>query len=103
MESLNRQYFLYLLWLLLWLLYPKDSIALSESQTLMVVVLDPAVWSAILIDIACPGLLTPALFETATNKEPAMRKRQASLYPSSERPALPVLPAQSRFLARPNC
>ncbi len=32
-----------------------------------------------------------------------MQKRQASLYRSSERPALPVLPAQSRFLVRPNC
>jgi hypothetical protein len=32
-----------------------------------------------------------------------MRKRRASLYHSYERPALPVLPAQSRFLARPNC
>lgn len=29
-----------------------------------------------------------------------MRKRKASLYPSSERPALPVLPAHSRFLVR---
>jgi hypothetical protein len=32
-----------------------------------------------------------------------MRKRYVSLFPSSERPALPVLPARSRSLARPNC
>jgi hypothetical protein len=29
-----------------------------------------------------------------------MRKRKASLYPASERPALAVLPAHSRFLVR---
>ena len=32
-----------------------------------------------------------------------VQKRNASLYPSSDRPALPVLPAQSRALVRPNC
>jgi hypothetical protein len=32
-----------------------------------------------------------------------MRKRKASLYPSVERPALPVLSARSRVLVRPNC
>ena len=31
-----------------------------------------------------------------------MRKRHVSLFPPSERPALPVLPARSRSLARPN-
>jgi hypothetical protein len=56
-----------------------------------------------LLNFAFPELFTAALFETATNKEPAMRKRQASLNPSSEGPALPILPAQSRFLVRQNC
>jgi hypothetical protein len=32
-----------------------------------------------------------------------VKKRNASLSPSLERPALPVLPAQSRHLVRPNC
>jgi hypothetical protein len=31
-----------------------------------------------------------------------MKKRIASLYPSRDLPALPVLPAQSRYLVRPN-
>jgi hypothetical protein len=31
-----------------------------------------------------------------------MRKRIASLYVSRELPALPVLPAHSRYLVRPN-
>ena len=30
-------------------------------------------------------------------------KQCASLFPALDRPALPVLPARSRFLARPNC
>jgi hypothetical protein len=30
-------------------------------------------------------------------------KKFASLVPALDRPALPVLPAQSRSLARPNC
>ena len=50
-----------------------------------------------------PGLLMRPMFGTAADKELAMRKRKASLFPSSERPALPVLPAHSRFLVRPNC
>jgi hypothetical protein len=54
-------------------------------------------------NFAFPGLLMPPVFETATHKEPAMRKRKASLFSSSECAALPVLPAQSRFLMRPNC
>jgi hypothetical protein len=33
----------------------------------------------------------------------SMRKRHVSLFPSSERPALPVLLARSLALARPNC
>jgi hypothetical protein len=52
---------------------------------------------------AFPGQRMPAVLETATNEEPIMRKRKASLNPSSERPALPVSPAQSRSLVRPNC
>ena len=32
-----------------------------------------------------------------------MKKRNATFYPALERPALPVLPARSRFLVRPNC
>jgi hypothetical protein len=32
-----------------------------------------------------------------------MRKRKASLHPSAERLVLPVLPARSRVLVRPNC
>jgi hypothetical protein len=32
-----------------------------------------------------------------------MKKRNASLYPAFERPALPVLPHLSRSLVRPNC
>jgi hypothetical protein len=52
---------------------------------------------------AFPGLCMPAVLETATNEEPIMRKRKASLNPSSERPALPLSPAQSRSLVRPNC
>jgi hypothetical protein len=32
-----------------------------------------------------------------------MRKRKASLYPSSQRSALPLLPVHSRFLVEPNC
>jgi hypothetical protein len=30
-------------------------------------------------------------------------KKNASLYPGIDRPALPVLPARSRVLVRPNC
>jgi hypothetical protein len=52
---------------------------------------------------AFPGLLTPAVLEPAMNEGPTMRKRKASLSPASEYPALPVLPAQSRVLVRPNC
>jgi hypothetical protein len=44
-----------------------------------------------------------AMLESVTHQESAMRKRKASLYPSFGRPALPVLPARSRSLARPNC
>ena len=62
------------------------------------------VWSLLYLPhLAFPGLLTPAVLETATNKGPTMRKRKASLSPASEYPALPVLPAQSRVLVRPNC
>jgi hypothetical protein len=32
-----------------------------------------------------------------------MNKRMASLFPASERPALPVLRCRSRCLVRPNC
>jgi hypothetical protein len=32
-----------------------------------------------------------------------MKKRMASLFPVSDRPALPVLPCRSRYLVRPNC
>jgi hypothetical protein len=32
-----------------------------------------------------------------------MKKRNASFYPALEHSALPVLPARSRFLVRPNC
>ncbi len=32
-----------------------------------------------------------------------MKKRNISLYPAFERPALPVLPRRSRCLVRPNC
>jgi hypothetical protein len=62
------------------------------------------VWSLLYLPhFAFPGLLTLAVLETATHKGPTMRKRQASLSPASEYPALPVLPAQSRALMRPNC
>jgi hypothetical protein len=43
------------------------------------------------------------MIEIVAYQEPAMQKRPASLYPAFERPALPVLPAQSRALMRPNC
>jgi hypothetical protein len=32
-----------------------------------------------------------------------MKKRHTSFSPALEHPALPVLPARSRFLVRPNC
>jgi len=32
-----------------------------------------------------------------------MQKNHVSLQPYFDRPALPVLPAQSRYLVRPNC
>jgi hypothetical protein len=38
----------------------------------------------------------------AADQEPGMKKRHASLHPFSDRPALPVRPAQSRCLVRPN-
>jgi len=40
---------------------------------------------------------------TALNQEPAMWKRNVSLQSSREHQALPVLPAQSRALVKPNC
>jgi hypothetical protein len=61
-------------------------------------------WSLLYLPhFAFPGLLTSAVLEPATNEGPTMRKRKASLSPASEYPALPVLPAQSRVLVRPNC
>jgi hypothetical protein len=32
-----------------------------------------------------------------------MQKRNASFYPSLERPTLPVLPVHPRYLVQPNC
>ena len=67
------------------------------------VVLDPPTWSAILASLRSPAQYVLAVLNNATSQEPAMRKRKASLYPSSDRPALPVLPSQGRFLVKPNC
>jgi hypothetical protein len=44
------------------------------------------------------GLPTRPMFGSVADKELAMRKRKASLFPSPEGPALPVLPAHCGFL-----
>ena len=65
--------------------------------------LDPAVESDILATLYQSPADPPAMLEMVPPQEFPMRKRHASLRPCREQPALPVLPAQSRSLMRPNC
>ena len=64
--------------------------------------LDPTLDSDILATLYQSPADPPAMFEMVPPQEPPMRKRRASLRPSREQPALPILPAQSRSLVRPN-
>ena len=53
------------------------------------------------IDDGC-GMDLPTLLKAMQLQDTAMPKRPASLAPFSDRAKLPVLPASSRFLVRPN-
>jgi hypothetical protein len=66
--------------------------------------IDIAYWS----NYSLPTSLVTGLLSllSATLKQPRsrpIRTKTVSLYPALDRPALPVLPAQSRCLVRPNC
>ena len=51
----------------------------------------------------CTGPSVPEGSDAAHPKRRLMKKRNPTLHPFADRPALPVLPARSRCLVRPNC